>query len=76
LKNKTTESIKVEKLQSITCDKCKTKYSVDDWMEVQEFHTIDFVGGYGSVFGDCTRVQCDLCQHCFNNMIKDIASFS
>jgi hypothetical protein len=30
---------------------------------------VDFIGGYGSVFGDETRVRCDICQHCLHGMI-------
>jgi hypothetical protein len=53
------------------CDKCGRK--TDDEMEMQEFHMIRFTGGYGSVFGDMTEVECDVCQHCLKGMIGDIA---
>lgn len=67
---------KKKQLVSITCDKCHKVYSVEDdekecRLEIQEFHRIDFVGGYSSVFGDETKVQCDICQHCLHEMIKD-----
>lgn len=53
------------------CDKCKKSYSAegDGVLETQEFHHIRFTGGYGSVFGDETTVQCDICQHCLHKMI-------
>jgi hypothetical protein len=70
------ESVQVEKLESITCDKCKKTHNVDDCMEIQEFHTINFIGGYSSVFGDGAHVKCDLCQDCLSDMIKDIANIS
>jgi len=51
-----------------TCDVCKTSYNKqqdpNDVLELQEFVYIDFVGGYGSVFGDMDRHQLDVCQHC------------
>jgi len=53
------------------CDKCGRRY--DDDIEMQEFHLIRFNGGYGSVFGDGTMVECDVCQHCLKAMIGDIA---
>jgi len=58
---------------SMQCDKCKKTYTVEDvgGLETQEFHHIMFKGGYGSVFGDGARVDCDLCQHCLYEMIKD-----
>ena len=59
--------------ESIVCDKCGEKYNVeDDCLEAQEFLHIRFTGGYGSVFGDMSRIQCDICQHCLFEMIKDI----
>ena len=63
--------VKVTELDSITCDKCGKTYSAeDDRDEVQEFHYIDFVGGYGSVFGDGTKVECEICQYCLKKMIE------
>jgi len=57
----------VLELKSITCDVCGMEY--DNEIELQEFHHIDFVGGYASVFGDMTRIKCDICQHCLKKMI-------
>ncbi len=58
---------------SITCDKCKKTFSYADadqsMMEIQEFIRISFRGGYGSVFGDGTAVECDICQHCLKDLI-------
>ena len=58
-------------LEAIVCDNCKTEISVDDVMEIQEVHTIRFVGGYSSVFGDGNQIECHLCQRCLYEMIKD-----
>ena len=72
---KTTKAVSREEQQliSITCDKCHKEYTVahDDNLEIQEFHTIHFVGGYSSVFGDSTTVRCDICQRCLYELIKD-----
>jgi len=58
----------VAELKSITCSMCGTEY-IDD-MELQEFFIYDAVGGYSSVFGDETRVQFELCQHCLKKIIN------
>jgi len=57
---------------AIECDRCGAKYfyeSAVESLEIQEFHCIDFIGGYSSVFGDGTVVKCDLCQHCLKELI-------
>ena len=64
------ESIETERLQSITCDVCKKIFDAKrGWLEIQEFHSIHFEGGYDSVFGDSNTVQCDICQHCLKNLL-------
>ena len=57
-------------IASIKCDICGKVYDADDH-EIQEFHHIDFFGGYGSIFGNGTQVNCDMCQHCLHKMIDD-----
>ena len=59
----------------IMCDKCEMSVTRDDDPEFQwqEFHHIDFMGGYGSAFGDMAVVDCDLCSKCLYETIKDIA---
>jgi len=55
------------------CDKCGKEYdAIDDMFECQEFHHISFTGGYGSVFGDDSDIECDICQHCLKKMIDGI----
>lgn len=65
-----------EKLHTVvtgfTCDRCSMRVHVEE-MEHQEGHHIDFVGGFTSVFGDGATVQCDLCQDCLKELIKDFA---
>jgi antirestriction protein len=62
------------------CDVCHELYSdctvmdKQEWKkgeqwEYQEFYHIDFYGGFGSVFGDESHVQCDICQNCLKDMI-------
>lgn len=62
-----TETKQVERITAWICDKCQERY--DDPFEMQEFHHIDFVGGYGSVFGDGNQVLCDLCQDCLKELL-------
>lgn len=66
-----TITVEVEKIKSVICDKCKKKYEPND-LETQEFHHIKSTGGYSSVFGDGTKIECDLCQHCLHDMIGSI----
>ena len=61
----------VEETIEIICDKCQKKYDIDDIFEIQEFYHIKFTGGYASVFGDGSVVECDICQHCLLEIIKD-----
>jgi len=70
---KTKEQIIKEYPVEKTCDKCGKTFTLDDdILEFQEFHHIRFTGGYGSVFGDGSEVECDICQYCLLEMIKDI----
>lgn len=66
-----TKTIRVRQKQdvSITCDKCGQTTGVDDILEYQEYYTIDFIGGVGSIFGDMIRVECDLCQTCLEELL-------
>jgi hypothetical protein len=61
----------VEVVETKVCDKCKKRVGKDEWIEFQEFHHINFIGGYDSVFGDTTKVECDLCQSCLKEMIGE-----
>ncbi len=53
-----------------TCDRCSAKVDASD-LTHQEGHHIAFTGGYGSVFGDGSKVECDLCQDCLKAVIGD-----
>lgn len=50
------------------CDKCGRRSEAGSDFEYDEFICIRTTGGYGSVLGDCARIEVDLCQHC----VKDI----
>lgn len=71
------EDTKVKTPVEIICDCCGRKAKIDDDdYESQEFVSIDFVGGYKSIFGDGTQVSLDICQYClkdkFGKFIKTI----
>ena len=63
----------VETVTGFTCDRCGKQVFNDDVFDAQEAHHVDFVGGYGSVFGDGARVECDLCQSCLKHVLDGIA---
>lgn len=67
----TTEQVQ-QVVYAFTCDKCG-KTVEEDSVGYQEGHHINFVGGYGSVFGDGTVVECDLCQDCLKDLIGPVA---
>lgn len=79
------ETREIKIVDSITCDICKKTFSLtnptkdfnfENEVEIQEFHHIDFYGGYGSVFGDSNRVQCDICQRCLNEKLGKYFRFN
>ena len=63
------ETLKQE-VAKVTCDRCG-RDCLSDVSEAQECWHIDDVGGYGSVFGDGTRFQLDLCQHCLDEVLGE-----
>jgi len=51
-----------ESPKSIICDVCKKEFDYDkNIIDIQEFHHIRLHGGYGSVFGDGAKIECDIC---------------
>jgi len=71
-------TIEKEVWESIICDVCKKEYksnknnmSMDDEMEIQEFHSINFTGGFRSVFGDGVAMKLDICQHCLKEKLGE-----
>jgi hypothetical protein len=65
---KTNQKIQIDDVVGITCDRCKQSFAKDD-VEWHECHSIEFVGGYYSVFGDGNTVSIDLCQQCVKETI-------
>lgn len=58
----------VEEPISKTCDICKKTVDHGE-LDFQEFHHIEFTGGYSSIFGDMATIVCDVCQDCLMTMI-------
>jgi hypothetical protein len=42
---------------------------LNDFYEYQEFLSIQFTGGYGSIFGDEANCELDLCQYCVKELL-------
>ena len=58
----------VDAPSSITCDRCRQTWQANT-VDVAEFTSIDFTGGYGSIFGDGSQVKLDLCQRCLKTAL-------
>jgi len=71
-----TKSKCIDVIKSVKCDCCHGDISVRNPIEFQEIVSIDFVGGCGSVFGDGTRVQLELCQYCFKRLMDGMYRIS
>ena len=61
---------------AIICDVCKKSFATDNWEETQEFLNINFIGGYGSVFGDTTHVEANICQRCLKEKLGPYLNFN
>lgn len=57
-------------VDQMICDRCgrKTRDNDSDY-EFHEFTSIQYRGGYGSIFGDGSEVELDLCQHCLKETL-------
>lgn len=64
------ETVEITQPVSITCDRCGTEAPIRS-VEGGEFVSISGLGGYGSVFGDGTIYEIDLCQHCVQQTIGE-----
>lgn len=63
------ELVEKKLFESFTCDRCNKE--ITDVLELQETLSINFIGGYESTFGDGYHINCDLCQDCLYELIKD-----
>lgn len=61
---------KIESLHELICDVCKRSALVhgNDY-EAAEFVSINYTGGYKSIFGDNTKICIDICQYCFKDKL-------
>lgn len=59
----------VPEISACACDRCGRRMSPDDPYEWQEKMSLDWEGGFDSVFGDGTHVSLDLCQHCIRETL-------
>ena len=57
-----------EALAAISCDRCGQTWTADAINEA-ELISIDFIGGYDSVFGDGSQVALDLCRRCLKQTL-------
>jgi len=65
------EARNVSVVESIVCDACgrEARPEGDNQFEFQEFLRVRDTGGYGSVFGDGTTWELDLCQRCLKRTL-------
>ena len=55
-------------VHQIACDRCGRQTERNE-TEFHEMTSIGFQAGYGSIFGDGSRVEVDLCQHCLQDTL-------
>lgn len=58
-------------LFSIECDKCKKLITEEKPFQLQEVLRVSFSCGYGSIFGDMTAWECELCQECVKEVLGE-----
>ena len=66
-----TETVERTQTVLVTCDICGDIFDADHHMELQEFLHIRRIGGFLSVFGDGEVIECDICQYCLKDLLKD-----
>lgn len=69
--------IKIQEPAAIICDRCgRRAENESDSFEFEEFLSVNYLGGYGSIIGDGTRLQLDLCPHCVKELLSPFARIS
>jgi len=64
----------IQEPDSIICDRCdRVAQKVSNNFEFEEYLSIDYIGGYGSIIGDGTRIQLELCQYCIKELLLPYA---
>lgn len=70
--------VEVHEETALVCDRCGREITPDKHSEWSEALRLRFTDGYGSVpglrhagtgFGDGSRMEADLCQHCVKELI-------
>lgn len=61
------KNIEIEVVSGVRCDICGKE--PDDEMDAQEMVHLYHEGGYASIFGDMSTVECDICQHCLEKKL-------
>jgi len=74
MKNYITKLESIKYFDSLVCDRCKKQ--IDDDMQLQESISLEFMGGFDSVFGDGITVEVDLCQDCLKDLIGEFCRYS
>lgn len=59
----------IEKIIGLQCDVCKIEFY--ELFKIQEFIRIKNIGGYGSIIGDSSVWEIDICEECFYKTFKD-----
>lgn len=60
--------IQAEEVAEIVCDRCLKCFGRND-PNYHEIQSLEFVGGYGSIFGDGMEVAIDLCPACLQETL-------
>jgi hypothetical protein len=67
----------IQEPASIICDRCGRRAEVEsEDFEFAEYLSLDRIGGYGSIIGDGTRLQLDLCEYCIKELLYPFARIS
>lgn len=61
-------------LVGFECDRCREKFSLDDFVNMQERFEWRNYAGYGSVWGDGNVVEVTLCQACAQDLLVEFAT--
>ncbi len=64
----------IQEPASIICDRCGRRSDIEsDDVEFDEYLSLNRIGGYGSIIGDGTRLQLDLCEYCIKELLYPFA---
>lgn len=64
------KNITIKEIIKLTCDSCGEQATPSDYI-FHEFITINKRCGYGSIHGDGSQLNIDLCQQCFADICGD-----